>query len=211
MLTEECLERYLKKLIGRTDLEDGVKRLDKLTLEESRMATAENLKATHAVDERVKGVDNRVADVDDRVAGVDDRVAGVDDRVAGVDDRVAGVDDRLAAVDDRLQRAADDVDEMKRSSFLNLVSADYGSLPVLSGNQLRKDIHKWLSPPDPSTNHNIACGTHHKKTASWFFQGSIFQEWKSTGSLLWIHGKRLSHPPSSLTPSNSILHRSWLG
>ena len=110
MLTEECLERYLKKLIGRTDLEDGVKRLDKLTLEESRMATAENLKATHAVDERVKGVDNRVADVDDRVAGVDDRVAGVDDR--------------LAAVDDRLQRAADDVDEMKRSSFLNLISAD---------------------------------------------------------------------------------------
>jgi hypothetical protein len=197
LLIEECLENYLKKLIGRTDLEDVLKRLDKLTLEESRMATAENLKATHAVDERVKGVDNRVADIDDRVAGVDERVAVVDDR--------------LAAVDGRLQRAADDVDEMKRSSFLNLVSADYGSLPVLSGNQLRKDIHKWLSPPDPSTNHNIACGTHHKKTASWFFQGSIFQEWKSTGSLLWIHGKRLSHPPSSLTPSNSILHRSWLG
>ena len=204
LLIEECLEKYLKKLIGRTDLEDGLKRLDELTLEESRMATAENLKATHAVDERVKGVDNRVADVDDRVAGVDERVASVDDRVAVVDDR-------LAAVDGRLQRAADDVDEMKRSSFLNLVSADYGSLPLLSGNQLRKDIHKWLSPPDPSTNHNIACGTHHKKTASWFFQGSIFQEWKSTGSLLWIHGKRLSHPPSSLAPSNSILHCSWLG
>jgi hypothetical protein len=208
----------LKKLIGRTDIEDGLKRLDKLTLEESRMATAENLKATHAVDERVKGVDNRVASVDDRVASVDDRVASVDDRVASVDDRVAsvddrvaGVDDRLAAVDDRLQRAADDVDEMKRSSFLNLISAEYGSLPDLSGNQLRKDIHKWLSPPDPSTNHNIACGTHHKKTASWFFQGSIFQEWKSTGSLLWIHGKRSSHPPSSLAPSNSILHCSWLG
>ena len=190
LLIEECLEKYLKKLIGRTDLEDGLKRLDKLTLEESRMATAENLKATHAVDERVKGVDNRVADVDDRVAGVDDRLAGVDDR---------------------LQRAADDVDEMKRSSFLNLISADYGSLPVVSGNQLRNDIHKWLSPPDTSTNHNIACGTHHKKTASRFFQGSIFQEWKSTGSLLWIHGKRLSHPPSSLAPSNSILHCSWLG
>ena len=24
----------------------------------------------------------------------------------------------------------------------------------------------------------------------WFFQGSIYIEWKSTGSLLWIHGKR---------------------
>ncbi|KAF8474426.1 hypothetical protein DFH94DRAFT_129537 [Russula ochroleuca] len=192
------MKKYLKKLIGGTDIEDGLKRLDKLTQEESRMAAAENLKATHAVGERVKGVadtaaaiDNRVADVDDRVAGVDERVAGVVDQVAGVDDRVVGVgervadvdervagigdqvtgvDERVAGVDDRVQQTANDVDEIKR-------------------NQLRENIHKWLSPPDPSTNHNIACGTHHKKTATWFFQGSIFQEWKSTGSLLWIHGK----------------------
>jgi len=32
-------------------------------------------------------------------------------------------------------------------------------------------------PPDPSSNHNIAYGTHNKKTANWFFQGSIFREW----------------------------------
>ncbi|KAF8493674.1 ankyrin repeat-containing domain protein [Russula emetica] len=46
-------------------------------------------------------------------------------------------------------------------------------------NQLRESIHKWLSPPDPSSNHNIACGTHHKKAATWFFEGNIYQEWKS--------------------------------
>ena len=28
-------------------------------------------------------------------------------------------------------------------------------------------------------------------TASWFTQGITFQEWKATGSLLWIHGKRM--------------------
>jgi archaellum component FlaC len=239
MFTEGCSEKYLKKLIGGTDIEDGLKRLDKLTQEESRMAAAENLKATHAVGERVKGVadtaaaiDNRVADVDDRVAGVDERVAGVVDQVAGVDDRVVGVgervadvdervagigdqvtgvDERVAGVDDRVQQTANDVDEIKRWSSLNFISVDYGALPILSGNQLRENIHKWLSPPDPSTNHNIACGTHHKKTATWFFQGSIFQEWKSTGSLLWIHGKRLSRPLSNLTQSDGILHRSWLG
>jgi hypothetical protein len=49
---------------------------------------------------------------------------------------------------------------------------------------------KWLSPPDPSTNHNIAYDSHHEGTATWFLQGSIFEEWKSTPSLLWIHGKR---------------------
>jgi len=51
-------------------MEDALKRLDKLTQEESRMAIAENLLATHAVDERVRAVDDRVANVNDRVSEV---------------------------------------------------------------------------------------------------------------------------------------------
>jgi hypothetical protein len=109
-----------------------------------------------------------------------------------------------------VQQTANDVDDVKCLSSTNLISADYGALPTFSGNQLRESIHKWLSPPDPSTNHNIACGTHHKKTATWFFEGSIFQDWKSTGSLLWIHGKRLLSPFSNLTLSDSISYCSWL-
>jgi hypothetical protein len=128
---------------------------------------------------------------------------------------VAGVDVRVAGVDERVQQAASDLDEVKRLSSLNLISPDYGALlallRILPGNQLRESVHKWLSPPDPSTNHNIACGTHHKKPATWFFQGSIFQEWKSTGSLLWVHGKRLLRPLPDLTLSNIILYCSWFG
>src|ERR1019366_8667775 len=100
MLTERCSEKYLRKLVGRTEIEDALKRLDKLTQEEARMATAQVLKVTHAVDDRVLGVDNRVAGVDDRVAGVDNRVAGVDHRVARVDGRVKALDDKVAAVID---------------------------------------------------------------------------------------------------------------
>jgi hypothetical protein len=58
------------------------------------------------------------------------------------------------------------------------------------GNQLREKIQKWLSPPDPSINHNIACEAHHDGTATWFLQGPIYNEWKATGSLLWTHGNR---------------------
>ena len=108
------------------------------------------------------------------------------------------------------QQTATDVNQEKRLSC-NPIGVHFRVLPILSGNQLRECIYEWLSPPDPSTNHNIACGNHHKKIASWFFQGTIFQEWKSTGSLLWIHGKRLPTPPSNLTPSNIILYYSWLG
>ncbi|KAI0285567.1 hypothetical protein BC826DRAFT_1109284 [Russula brevipes] len=104
------IKQYLRRLAGKTDVEDKLNRLDKLTTEEARMATAQVLKATRSIEE-----------------------------------------------------------EMKR-------------------NQLRQDLRRWLSPPDPSTNHNIACGAHHEGTAAWFFRGGLFGEWKSTGSLLWIHG-----------------------
>ena len=59
-----------------------------------------------------------------------------------------------------------------------------------TGNQLRDNLLRWLSPPDPSINHNIACKARHNDSAQWFLQGSIFDQWKSTGSFLWIHGKR---------------------
>jgi hypothetical protein len=88
----------MKKLIGRTVLEDAFKRLDKLTHEEARMAVAQNLKATHNVDQRVRGVANAVVAVGDRVAGVDDRVACVDGKVTSVDDRVKGFGDKIAEV-----------------------------------------------------------------------------------------------------------------
>jgi hypothetical protein len=95
-LIERDSEKYTKRLIGRTDMEDALKRLDKLTQEEARMAVAENLRATHAVGESVRAVANTMVAIDNRVAGVGDRVAGVDDRVAGVDHRVASVDNKVA-------------------------------------------------------------------------------------------------------------------
>ena len=48
------LEKFLKKLLGRNDVEDALKRLDKLTQEEARMAMAEMLKITRGVDGNVK-------------------------------------------------------------------------------------------------------------------------------------------------------------
>ena len=90
----------MKRLIGRTDMEDGLKKLDELTQEEARMAIAENLRATHAVDESV--------------ARVSDQVAGVDNRVANVNDTVKDIDTAL--------------DQIRRSSYSYLISADYPTL-----------------------------------------------------------------------------------
>jgi hypothetical protein len=107
-----------------------------------------------------------------------------------------------------MQQTASDVDQIKRSSSnLSVSLSAVEPYAFLLGEQLREGIHKWLSPPDPSKNHNIACDTHHKKTANWFFQGRIYQEWKSTlaSSLLWVHGKRSFYSVSLLMPSDGDL------
>jgi hypothetical protein len=67
---------------------------------------------------------------------------------------------------------------------------------TLTGNQLREKLITWLAPPDPSINHNTACGTQHKGTASWFLESDTFNEWKKNGSILWIRGNRTLSLPS---------------
>ena len=74
----------MKRVIGRTDIEDALKRLDKLTREEVWMGIAQNLQATHTVGKSVREVVDKVAVIDNRVASVDDRVRVVDERVAEV-------------------------------------------------------------------------------------------------------------------------------
>jgi len=77
--------------MGRTDIEDALKRLDKLTHEEAWMGIAQNLKATHTVGESVRRAVDEVVAIDNRITGVDERVANVGDRVRVVDDKVTEV------------------------------------------------------------------------------------------------------------------------
>ena len=77
LLTERCSEKHAKKLIGRIDLEEAMKRLDKLTHEQAQMATAEVQRATAAIDESLSGITEQVVAVNDSATIVDDKVAEV--------------------------------------------------------------------------------------------------------------------------------------
>ena len=132
-------EKYIKKLMGKNDIEDALKKLDWLTQEEARMAAAQLLKVTNTInsdvrevadnvliiDHRVAGVDDRLAGVDDRVAGVDDRVASVVERVAGVDERVTEVDGHVACVDDRVVGIGDQVQGVDEKVMAVIDGAQY--------------------------------------------------------------------------------------
>jgi hypothetical protein len=53
-LVDYDIEKFLKKLAGRTDVEDALQQLDTLTKEETSMTVARTLEVTHHVDGNVE-------------------------------------------------------------------------------------------------------------------------------------------------------------
>ncbi|KAH9178007.1 hypothetical protein EDB89DRAFT_2239725 [Lactarius sanguifluus] len=146
MVTKEIRQgrtmRYLKKLIGRKDVEDALQRLDQLTQEEARMAAVEALTITRGIDERVRSIENKVGSVTKDI-------------------KENGV---------AIQQVVNQVSDLNR-------------------NELRMKLRKWIAPPDPSVNYNTASDAHHEGTAAWCTKGNTLADWKTSGSLIWIHGK----------------------
>ena len=105
-------EKFLKKLLGKNNIEDALKKLDTLTMEEARLAIAETLKVTNRVDGKVDKVDDTVNRVDDKVDNVEDKVGKVDSKVDKVDDTVNRVDDKVDKVDDKVDKVDDKVDKV---------------------------------------------------------------------------------------------------
>ena len=71
------------------------------------------------------------------------------------------------------------------------VAVSNGASSALLRDQLLEEVQTWLSPPDPTTDHNVARKARLEGTAQWFLQDKRFKTWKAAGSLLWIHGKRV--------------------
>ena len=74
----------MKRLLGNNKIEDSLKRLNSLTDDEARMATAEVLKTTRSVDEKVDNIDEKMISVDEKVKSVDDKVKVVLDGAQSV-------------------------------------------------------------------------------------------------------------------------------
>ncbi|KAH9958154.1 hypothetical protein BC827DRAFT_1156957 [Russula dissimulans] len=110
-------------------------------------------------------------DVAEGVKNVENDVHDIHYRVKGVDDKMDIVVDGGEKMSGKLQQLANDMGDQNR-------------------NQLRQDLAKWLSPPDPSVNYNTACDARHEGTAVWFIESSTFENWKDSSGLLWIYGKR---------------------
>ena len=153
------------------------------------MVAAQGLKATQGIGASVQAVGDKITTV---VQGA--RVYPLDYLSTLTMDLFNQLDGEktMGAV----QNLATDLSNLNRS-FSRIPAVACRDSSALAGNQLRQDLRKWLCPPDPSVNQNAASVAHHKGTAAWFIEGSTFENWKVSGSLLWVHGKRTSSCPLS--------------
>ena len=57
----------------------------------------------------------------------------------------------------------------------------------------KQKIHKWLSAPDPSSNHNDAVNKREPETGLWLINGELLRDWKmAPNSFAWLYGIRTS-------------------
>ena len=81
-------EKLMKRIAGRTDVEDALERLDTLTKEESLMTAARNLEVTHRVDVNVVATQEAIHDVDGNVKETKELTRDVRDNTITIDDNV---------------------------------------------------------------------------------------------------------------------------
>ncbi|PGH05933.1 hypothetical protein GX51_02714 [Blastomyces parvus] len=59
----------------------------------------------------------------------------------------------------------------------------------LGNEHKQRQIERWLSPPDPSTNYNKALDQSYEGSGRWFLEGEVFKRWDSQrNSFLWLYG-----------------------
>ncbi|KAI9443141.1 hypothetical protein H4582DRAFT_2126334 [Lactarius indigo] len=80
-MKQRQFKKYLKRLVGRTHIEDALKRLDLLTQEEMQMAVARNLEVTNLIDDNVKAIKAITSDVSIDVNALKEVTLNVDNNV----------------------------------------------------------------------------------------------------------------------------------
>lgn len=107
-------ETFLKKLMGRKDIEDALQRLEKVTREEARMAAVEALNTLH-------GVGDKVMDVDYKMHGVQSTLQAIDARIKVFEELLQG-EDRGKDIRDKTIDGANAVTNLIISNSLNIYS-----------------------------------------------------------------------------------------
>ena len=130
-------EKILRKLVGKTDVEDALSRLDMLTKEETLMMVVRNLEVTHHVDGNVKATKVVAEDIDNNVKVTKLLVEDIEDNVKGIEGQVEGI----AAV----ARSVDNCTHRFLSAFMQMLTVS-----PLYPNIVARDLKRLMLSDSPS-------------------------------------------------------------
>ncbi|KAJ7826554.1 ankyrin repeat-containing domain protein [Mycena olivaceomarginata] len=163
---------YLRTLIGRTDVQDALKKLNDLIGVEQSMGVASAMTLSRNILDHLHGL--VLADKD-----------------------AAKILDQLANDLHKAMQSTKDASErvMQQLTDLNISTTDANErimkdLRDLSRRHLDDSVRSWLKAPDARANHNTARSLHDGNTGNWLVRSFEYKSWKSTSSsLFWINGK----------------------
>ena len=102
-VTDYDTEKFMKRIAGRTDVDDALQRLDMLTKEENLMTAVRNLEVTHRVDANVMATQELTYRVDDKVTTIEEIIHDVDGNVKETKELTRDVRDNVITIDDNFK------------------------------------------------------------------------------------------------------------
>jgi hypothetical protein len=126
------------------DLEDALKKLDRLTQEEARIAHAEVLRITHGIRKEVKIVDGKAEKVEDKVEEVGDKVEDIGDRVQCVDDKIRVVIDGALRLSSPWLKFLTSINDIRRQA--SKISGSGNKINCSTDSQRRRRNQVFVNP-----------------------------------------------------------------
>ena len=127
--------KFMKRIVGRTDVEDALARLEVLTKEENLMTAVRNLEVTHRVDVNVTATQELTRLVHDKVTTVKEVVHDVDDNVKATRELTHLVDDNVTTIKEVVHDVDGNVKETKeltQSIYDDVKVTKHGAQPSIS-------------------------------------------------------------------------------
>ena len=123
LMADHEIEKFMKRLVGRTDVEDALARLDMLTKEENLMTAARNLEVAHRVDDKVTTIEEVVHNVDCNVKVTQELTHHVDDKVTTIKEVVHDVDGNVKETKELTQSIHHDIKVTKHGAQPSISSS----------------------------------------------------------------------------------------
>jgi hypothetical protein len=102
-LADRSAEKFMKRLIGKTEVEDGLQQLDMLTKEENLMTAARTLGMTSDIRHDAKVIKDDTRDIKDDTRDIKDDTCDIKDNTRDIKDDTRDIKDDTRNISDNLE------------------------------------------------------------------------------------------------------------